>query len=149
MELKKCLAKGLPVALLITFLNIVLLIPGNVSATELSASRTAALAMIDRSLQTLTENGEEYQTYVDMAQDYLPDESTIFLRELLYISQLDLSIEGKKAAVIEISQSACPVYFQLWLFGEILGYFTVFDSLASLLSDIGLFGIFLCLLGIG
>ena len=149
MEIKKCLAKGLPAVLLIAFLNIVLLVPGNVAAAESSTSSEAALTMIDRTLQVLAENAEEYQTYVDMVEDYLPADSAMLLNELLYISQLDLSPEEKQAAVIEISQSVCGAYLQLWLFGEILGYFTVFDDLASLLSDIGLLGIFLCLLGIG
>ena len=149
MKIKKCLAKGLPAVLLIAFLNIVLLMPGNVAAGELSAPRVAATAMIDSSLQALAENAEEYQTFVDMAEDYLPAESAMLLYELLYIAQLDLSPEEKQAAVIEISQSACAAYLNLWLFGEILGYFTIFDDLASLLSDIGLLGIFLCLLGVG
>ena len=149
MKIKKCLSKGLPAVLLIAFLNIVLLMPGNVAARELPASSKAVTAMIDRSLQLLADNAEEYQTYVDMAEDYLPADSAMLLNELLYISQLDLSPEEKQAAVIEISQSACSTYVQLWIFGEILSYFTIFDDLASLLSDIGLLGIFLCLLGIG
>ena len=149
MKIKKCFAKGLPVVLLIAFLNIVLLIPGNVARAESSASSKAATAMIDRTLKALAENAEEYQTYIDMAEDYLPADSAMLLNELLYIAELDLNPEEKQAAVIEISQSACTSYLQLWLFGEILDYFTIFDDLASLLSDIGLLGIFLCLLGIG
>ena len=149
MNIKKCFAKGLPAALLIAFLNIVLLVPGNAAATETSAPSEAVTAMIDRTMQVLAENAEEYQTYVDMVEDYLPADSAMLLNELLYISQLDLSPEEKQAAVIEISQSVCATYLNLWLFGEILGYFTIFDDLASLLSDIGLLGIFLCLLGIG
>ena len=149
MNIKKCFTKGLPAALLIAFLNIVLLVPGNAAAAETSAPSGAAAAMIDRTMQVLAENAEEYQTYVDMVEDYLPADSAMLLNELLYISQLDLSPEEKQAAVIEISQSVCSAYFRLWIFGELLGYFTTFDSLASLLSDIGLFGIFLCLLGIG
>lgn len=149
MKIKKCFAKGLPAAVLIAFLSIVLLVPGNTAAAETSAPSKAATAMIDRTMQVLAENAEEYQTYVDMVEDYLPADSAMLLNELLYISQLDLSPEEKQAAVIEISQSVCAAYLNLWLFGEILGYFTIFDDLASLLSDIGLLGIFLCLLGIG
>jgi hypothetical protein len=149
MNIKKCFAKGLPAVLLIAFLNIVLLVPGNAAVAESSAPSEAATAMIDRTLQVLAENAEEYQTYVDMIEDYLPADSAMLLHELLFISQLDLTPEVKQAAVIEISQSACSAYLRLWIFGEILGYFTVFDDLASLLSDIGLLGIFLCLLGIG
>ena len=149
MRIKKYLARGLPVFLLIAFLNIVLLIPGSVAAAESSTSPEAALTMIDRTLQILAEDAEKHQAYVDMVEDYLPADSTTLLNELLYIAQLDLSPEEKQAAVIEISQSVCAAYLQLWLFGELLGYFTIFDYLASLLSDIGLLGIFLCLLGIG
>jgi hypothetical protein len=123
--------------------------PGNAAVAESSVPSKAATVMIDRTLQVLTENAEEYQTFVDMAEDYLPADSAMLLNELLYISQLDLSPEEKQAAVIEISQSVCSAYLRLWIFGEILGYFTTFDSLASLLSDIGLLGIFLCLLGLG
>jgi hypothetical protein len=148
MQIKKCLAKGLPVVLLIASLNIVLLMPGTVAATELSAPNGAALTMIDKSLQELAENAEEHQTFADMAQDYLPADSAILLNEFLHIAQLDLTIEEKQAAVIEISQSACTTYLQIWILGEILHYFTAFDSLASLLIDIGLVGILLCLLGI-
>ena len=149
MKIKRCFAKGLPAVLLIAFLNIVLLVPGKAVAAETSAPSEAATAMIDRTLKVLEENTEKYQTYVDMIEDYLPADSAMLLNELLYISQLDLSLEEKQAAVIEISQSVCAAYLNLWLFGEILGYFTIFDDLASLLSEIGLLGIFLCLLGIG
>ena len=148
MKIKKCLAKGLPVALLVALVNIILLIPGNVAAAILSAPNEAALTMIDTSLQELAANAEEYQTFVDMAQDYLSADSAVLLNELLHIAQLDLTVAAKQAAVIEISQSACTTYLQIWIFGEILRYFTVFDSLASLLIDIGLFGILLCLLGV-
>ena len=149
MEVQKCLTKSLPAILVFLTLTAVFLMPVNVVAAELSDSKEGAITLIDGSLQTLAENAEEYQTYVDMAEDFLPADSTMLLNELLYIAQLDLSPEEKQASVIEISQTACSAYLQLWLFGEVLGYFTIFDDLASLLSDVGLLGIFLCLLGIG
>ena len=149
MEIQKCLTKSLPVILVFLTLTAVFLMPVNVVAAELSDSKEGAIALIDGSLQILAENAEEYQTYVDMADDFLPADSSMLLNELLYIAQLDLSPEEKQASVIEISQTACYAYLQLWLFGEVLGYFTIFDDLASLLSDVGLLGIFLCLLGIG
>ena len=149
MVLRKRLAKGLPVVLLVLSLSTVLVMPGNTGAAELSDSRKVAITMIDRSLQALAENAEEYQTYIDMAEDYLPADSANILNEMLFVAQLDLTPQEKHDALIEISQSSCTAYCQIWLVGEILGYTSIFDSLASLLSDIGLLGIFLCLLGVG
>ena len=149
MRVMKCLTKGLPAILLLLTLNTVVVMPGNADAAELYSPRKAAITVIDGSLQALADNAEEYQTYIDLAADYLPADSVNSLNELMFVAQLDLSPEEKHDAFIEISQSGCAAYLNLWLFGEILGYFTIFDDLASLLSDIGLLGIFLCLIGIG
>ena len=149
MRVMKCLTKGLPAILLLLTLNTVLVMPGNAYAAELSSPGEAAITVIDGSLQALADNAEEYQKYIDLAADYLPADSVNSLNELMFVAQLDLSPEEKHDAFIEISQSGCAAYLNLWLFGEILGYFTIFDDLASLLSDIGLLGIFLCLIGIG
>ena len=95
MVLRKRLAKGLSVVLLVLSLSTVLVMPGNTGAAELSDSRKVAITMIDRSLQTLAENAEEYQTYIDMAEDYLPADSANMLNEMLFVAQLDLTPPGK------------------------------------------------------
>ena len=148
MRVMKCLTKGLPAILLLLTLNTVVVMPGNADAAELYSPRKAAITVIDGSLQALADNAEEYQTYIDLAADYLPADSVNSLNELMFVAQLDLSPEEKHDAIIEISQSSCATYLQIWIVGEILGYISIFGSLASLLSDIGLFGILLCLLGL-
>ncbi len=148
MKMKNCLTKGLPTVLLLLTLSTVPVMSGNADATEFSASRGTAITVIDGSLQALAENADEYQKYIDLAADYLPAESVNTLNELLFVAQLDLSPEEKHDAIIEIAQSRCAVFLQIWLIGEVLGWLSIFGSLASLLSDIGLFGILLCLLGL-
>ena len=148
MRVMKCLTKGLPAILLLLTLNTVLVMPGNADAAELSSPREAAIRVIDGSLQAFAENAEEYQKYIDLAANYLPADSVNTLNELLFVAQLDLSPEEKHDAFIEISQSGCAAYLQIWIVGELLGYFSIFGSLASLLSDIGLLGLLLCLLGL-
>lgn len=148
MKIVKCLTNGLPAILLLLTLITVPVMPGNAGAAELSSSREAAITVIDGSLQALAENAEEYQKYIDLAADYLPAESVNTLNELMFVAQLDLSPEEKQDAFIEIAQSSCAAYLQIWLIGEILGWLSIFGYLASLLSDIGLFGLLLCLLGL-
>ena len=148
MKMKKCLTKGLPAILLLLTLNTVLVMPGNAYAAELSSPGEAAITVIDGPLQALADNAEEYQKYIDLAADYLPADSVNTLNELLFVAQLDLSPEEKHDAIIEIAQSRCAAFLQIWLIGEVLGWLSIFGSLASLLSDIGLFGLLLCLLGL-
>ena len=148
MRVMKCLAKGVPAILLILTLNTVLVMPGNAGAAEFSSSREAAITMIDGSLQALAKNADMYQTYIDMAADYLPADSVNTLNEVMFVAQLDLSPEEKYDTFIEISQSSCSTYLQIWIVGELLGYISIFGALASLLSDIGLLGLLFCLLGL-
>jgi hypothetical protein len=82
-----------------------------------------------------------------MAADFLPEESVTMLNEVLFIAQMDISPEEKGAAVIEIAQSSCLAFAQLWVIGLILDYVDVLNTLSSLLKEIGVFGILLCLLG--
>ena len=148
MRVMKCLTKGLPAILLLLTLNTVPVMSGNADAAELSDSRETAITVIDGSLQALAENADEYQNYIDLAADYLPADSVNTLNELMFVAQLDLSPEEKYDAFIEVAQSRCAAFLQLWLIGEVLGWLSIFGSLASLLSDIGLFGLLLCLLGL-
>lgn len=148
MKIKNCLTKGLPAILLLLTLNTVPVMSGNADAAELSASRETAITVINGSLQALAENADEYQKYIDLASDYLPADSVNMLNELMFVAQLDLSPEEKHDAFIEIAQSSCAAFLQIWLIGEIMGWLSIFGALASLLSDIGLFGLLLCLLGL-
>jgi hypothetical protein len=70
------------------------------------------------------------------------------LNEVLFIAQLDISPEEKGDAVIEIAQSSCLAFAQLWVISLIFDYFHFFGALSDLLSDIGILGIFLCLFGL-
>ena len=120
-----------------------------VYAAEVKASvvRDTPRALIDEYVQQLAENAEAYEAYRDVASDFLQEESIGVLDEVLFIAQLDISPEEKGGAVIEIAQSSCLTFAQLWVIGLILDYVDVLGTLSSLLKEIGVFGILLCLLG--
>ena len=118
------------------------------AAGKTSVVRDTPRALIDGYVQQLAENAEAYEGYCDVAADFLPEESVTVLNEVLFTAQLDISPEEKGDAVIDIAQSNCLTYAQLWIIGLILDYFSFFGTLASLLQDVGIFGVFLCLFGI-
>jgi hypothetical protein len=121
-----------------------------VYATEekVSVIRATARALVDEPVQQLTEHAEAYEAYLDMAADFLPEESVMMLNEVLFIAQMDISPEEKGDAVIEIAQSSCTAFVQLFVISLIFDYFSFLGALASLLSDIGILGMFLCLFGL-
>ena len=117
-----------------------------VYAAEGKAS--VARALIEEYVQQLAENAEAYEAYRDAASDFLPEESIGVMDEVLFIAQLDMSPEEKGDAVIEIAQTSCLTFAQLWVIGLVLNYFDFLHTLASLLKDVGVLGVFLCLFGI-
>ena len=116
---------------------------------KVSVIRATARALVDEPVQQLTEHAEAYEAYLDTAADFLPEESVTMLNEVLFIAQMDISPEEKGDAVIEIAQSSCLVFTQLFVISLIFDYFHLFGDLAALLSDIGILGMFLCLFGLG
>ena len=142
-------ARGILMTLLLFTVSTFLVVPVNAHETAVPMTRPTALAFIHDSVQKLTENGETYQSYIDEAADFLPEDSVTVLNEVLFIAQLDdISPEEKGDALIEIAQSNCLTYAQLWIVGLILDYFSFLGTLASLLTDIGVLGVFLCLFGL-
>ena len=145
---KTKVARGLLMTLLFFTVYTFFVMPVYAAEEKVSATRATARALIEAPLQKLAENAEAYETYRDVAADFLPEDSVTVLDEVLFISQLDMSPEEKGDALIEIAQSSCLTYVQLWVVGLILDYFSFFGTLASLLQDIGVFGVFLCLFGL-
>ena len=145
---KKRVARGVLMTLLFFTLCTFVVMPVYATEEKASAIRATARALIDEPLQQLAEHGESYEAYRDMAADFLPEESVTVLDEVLFIAQMDISPEEKGDAVIEIAQSSCTAFAQLWVISLILDYFSIFGDLASLLSDIGILGLLLCLFGL-
>ena len=145
---KTQVARGLLMTLLLFTVCTFFVMPVYAAEEKVSATRATARALIEAPLQQLAENAEAYEAYRDVAADFLPEDSVTVLDEVLFIAQLDISPEEKGDALIEIAQSSCLAYAQLWVIGLILDYFSFLGTLASLLQDIGVFGVFLCLFGL-
>jgi hypothetical protein len=145
---KTRVARGVLMTLLFFTVCTFVVMPVYAAEEKVSAIRAAARALVDEPLQQLAEHGEAYEAYRDMAADFLPEESVTVLDEVLFIAQMDISPEEKGDAVIEIAQSSCTAFAQLWVISLILDYFSIFGDLASLLSDIGILGLLLCLFGL-
>jgi len=145
---KKRVARGVLMTLLFFTVGTICVMPVHATEEKVSLIRATARALVDEPLQQLRENAHVYEAYRDMAADFLPEESVTVLNEILFIAQLDISPEEKGAAVIEIAQSSCLAFAQLFVISLILDYFHLFGDLAALLSDIGVLGIFLCLFGL-
>ena len=146
---KTSVARGLLVTLLFFAVCTFCVMPVYAAEEKVSAIMATARALVDEPLQQLAEHAEAYEAYRDMAADFLPEESVTMLNEVLFIAQMDISPEEKGDAVIEIAQSSCTAFAQLWVISLILDYFSFLGALSSLLSDIGILGLFLCLFGIG
>lgn len=141
-------ARGLLVMLLFLVVYTFFVMPVYATEGKVSVIRATARALIDEPLQQLAENAEAYEAYLDRAADFLPEDSVAVLNEVLSVVQLDISPDEKGDAVIEIAQSNCLILVEVWLIGLILDYVSLFGTLASLLTDIGILGLLLCLLGL-
>jgi len=146
---KTCVARGVLMTLLFFAVSTFCVMPVYATEEKVSVIRATARALVDEPVQQLTEHAEAYEAYLDMAADFLPEESVMMLNEVLFIAQMDISPEEKGDALIEIAQSSCTAFAQLWVISLILDYFHLFGDLAALLSDIGILGMFLCLFGLG
>jgi len=146
---KKRVARGVLMTVLFFTVCTFCVMPVYAAEEKVSVIRATARALVDEPVQQLTEHAEAYEAYRDMAADFLPEESVTVLDEVLIIAQLDISPEEKGDAVIEVAQSSCLAFAQLWVISLILDYFHLFGALAALLSDIGILGMFLCLFGLG
>jgi hypothetical protein len=146
---KTRVARGVLIPVLFFTVCTFCVMPVYAAEEKVSVIRATARALVDEPLQQLAENAEAYEAYRDMAADFLPEESVTVLDEVLFIAQMDISPEEKGDAVIEIAQSSCLVFTQLWVISLIFDYFHFFGALSSLLSDIGILGMFLCLFGLG
>ena len=142
-------ARGILMMVLLFAVCTFFVMPVYAAEEKVSVIRATARALVDEPVQQLTEHAEAYEAYLDVAADFLPEESVAVLNEVLFIAQMDISPEEKGAAVIEIAQSSCLAFAQLWVISLILDYFHLFGDLAALLSDIGILGMFLCLFGLG
>ena len=145
---KTSVARGLLVTLLLFAVCTFFVMPVYAAEEKVSVIRATARTLVDAPLQQLTENAEAYEAYLDMAADFLPEESVTVLNEVLFIAQMDISPEEKGDALIEIAQSSCTAFALLWVISLILDYFSFLGALSSLLSDIGILGMFLCLFGL-
>ena len=148
MREKKRVARGVLIPVLFFTVCTFCVMPVYAAEEKVSVIRATARALVDEPVQQLTEHAEAYEAYRDMAADFLPEESVTVLDEVLFIAQMDISPEEKGDAVIEIAQSSCTAFAQLWVISLILDYFSIFGDLASLLSDIGILGLLLCLFGL-
>lgn len=148
MERKNRLARSLLITLLFFTVNAFFVMPVHADETELLATREIAIKTIDKAFQELAENTEEYQKYIAMAAEYLPEDSINALNGLVFVAQLDISTEEKLDALIEISQTNCSTYARIWLVGWCLEFIPILDVFSSLLTTIGWWGLILCLLGI-
>jgi len=126
---------------------------------ELPETRATALAALDGAFEKLSANAEAYQGYIDMVANYLPEDGAATLNALLSVAQFDISTEEKIDTLIEISQSGCSLFILIWLIAFLLSWIlgllvlpvpipALIFSFISLVSDIGLWGLILCLLGI-
>jgi hypothetical protein len=145
---KTCVARGLIMTLLLFTVYTFFVMPVYATEEKVSVIRATARALIDEPLQQLAENAKTYEAYLDRAADFLPEDSVTVLNEVLSVAQLDISPDEKGDAVIEIAQSNCLILVEVWLIGLILDYVSLFGTLASLLTDIGILGLLLCLLGL-
>ncbi len=145
---KTRVASSILVMVLLFTVCTLFVVPVYAAEEKVSATRATARALIEAPLHQLAENAEAYEAYRDVAADFLPEDSVTVLDKVLFIAQLDMSPEEKGDALIEIAQSNCLAYAQLWVIGLILDYFSFLGTLASLLQDIGVFGMFLCLFGL-
>ena len=147
MREKTRIPKGLFMTVLFFAVCAFFVMPVYAAEGNTSVARATTRALIDEYVQQLAENAEAYEAYRDVASDFLPEESIGVLDEVFFCVQLDLSPEEQGDAVIEIAQSSCLTFAQLWVIGLILDYVDVLGTLSSLLKEIGVFGILLCLLG--
>lgn len=145
---KTRVTRGLLMTVLFFAVCTFFVMPVYAAEEKASVVRDTPRALIDEYVQQLVENAEAYEACRDMAADFLPEESVTVLNEVLFIAQLDISPEEKGDAVIEIAQANCLTFAQLWVIGLIFDYFHIFGDLASLLSDIGVLGMLLCLFGL-
>ena len=145
---KKRVARGVLMTLLFFTVCTFCVMPVHAAEEKVSVIRATARALVDEPLQQLAGDAEVYEAYRDMAADFLPEESVTVLDEVLFIAQMDISPEEKGDAVIEIAQSSCLVFAQLWVISLIFDYFHLFGDLSSLLQDVGILGMFLCLFGL-
>ena len=141
-------ARGILMMVLLFAVCTFFVMPVYAAEEKVSVIRATARALVDEPVQQLTEHAEAYEAYLDTAADFLPEESVAVLNEVLFIAQMNISPEEKGDAVIEIAQSSCLVFTQLWVISLIFDYFHFFGALSSLLSDIGILGLFLCLFGL-
>ena len=123
-------------------------LPGNAAETSLSGRGETAQVLTCEFLRKAGEKGEPSQASLAWAAVFLPEEGMDVLHEVLRVARLDTSPEEKGDALIEIAQSSCITFVEIWLIGLILDYLPVFGTLASLLIDIGVLGVLLCLLGL-
>ena len=123
-------------------------VPVYAAEEKVSVIEATARALVKEPVQRLAENAEAYEAYLDTAADFLPEESVSVLNEVLFIAQLDISPDEKGKAIIEIAQSSCLAFAQLWVISLIFDYLDILGTLSSLMSDIGILGLFLCLFGL-
>lgn len=154
---KNRLIKSLIVILFFCFVNVHLVASVQANQTELSATKTTALAALGEAFEKISENAEEYQGYVDRVADFLPEDSINTLNAVITVAQLDISTEEKIDSLIETAQIGCSIFVQIWIvfwfFGWILGFLgfplpALIFSLLSFLSEIGFWGMVLCLFGL-
>jgi len=148
MRSKKFVGRSSIIALFFFALNTFFVMPVYAGETKVSATREIAITTIDEALQELADNAEEYQEYIDMAADYLPEDSINTLNAIISVAQLDISTEEKIDTLIEISQANCSIYAQIWIVGWLMRFIPIVGIFASLLTDIGYWGLILCLIGI-
>ena len=148
MKEKTRIGRGLLMTVLFFAVCTFSVMPVYAAGEKASVARDTPRALIDEYVQQLAENAEAYEAYRDMASDFLPEESVTVLNEVLFIAQLDLSPEEQGDAVIEIAQTNCLTFVEIWLIGLLLDYTSLFGTLASLLGEVGILGLLLCLLGL-